>query len=110
MGRRHTVSSLPADKQTAVLDCIRAYRYLTLDGMLAELEKHGLAGIISRSALHRFLPELDKRDALRANPDEGTIITIVERGTGEVRTVKSSASGAAIEEMIVKLTLLDPVS
>ena len=109
MGRRCTFNTLPADQRTALQDCVRAHRHLTLNEILAVLEERGFKGIF-RSTLHRYIQQLNRKDVLYANPTEGTIITIIERGTGEVRTVKSSAARAAIEEMILKLTPPDPVS
>ncbi|MBK6567961.1 hypothetical protein [Candidatus Aalborgicola defluviihabitans] len=109
MGRRSNIDKLPPELHTVAIDCIRAHRHFTLDEMMFSLKELGFTQI-SRAALHRFLPELDKKDALCANPNEGTIVTIVERGTGEVRTVRSSASGLAIQTLIAKIGLPDRVS
>ena len=109
MGRRAKIDKLPPELHTAAIDCIRAHRHLTINEIVRVFEERGFPKI-SRSAIQRFLPGLDKKDALCANPNEGTIVMIVERGTGEVRTVKSSASGLAIEAMIKKLTLRDALS
>ncbi len=109
MGRRSSIEKLSPEVRTAVIDCIRAHRHFTLDEIIFTLEERGFTEV-SRSSLHRFLPSLDKKDALCANPDEGTIVTIVERGSGEVRTVKSSASGLAIDELIKKIGFPDNVS
>jgi hypothetical protein len=109
MGRRSTIDKLPPKVRTVIIDCIRANRHFTLDEIIFSLEQHGFTQM-SRAALHRYLPTLDKKDALCANPNEGTIVTIVERGSGEVRTVKSSASGLAIEELIKEIGLPDRVS
>jgi hypothetical protein len=102
MGRRSNIDKLPPELHSAVVDCIRAHRHFTLDELMSALEELGFSQI-SRSALHRFFTTLDQRDALCANPNEGTIVTIVERGTGEVRMVKSSASGLAIQSLIASL-------
>ena len=104
MGRRNSIDKLPPKVRSAVIDCIRAHRHFTLDEIILALEERGFMDV-SRSSLHRFLPRLDKNDALLANPEEGTIVTIVERGSGEVRTVNSSASGLAIATLIKELGL-----
>lgn len=109
MGRRSKIDTLPPELHTAVIDCIRAHRHLTLDEMMSALAERGF-NQISRAGLHRFLSTLDDKDALCANPNEGTVVSIVERGTGEVRTVLSSASGLAIATLIKKLGLPDTVS
>jgi hypothetical protein len=109
MGRRCSIEKLSPELRTVVIDCIRANRHFTLNEIIFSLKERGITEV-SRSALQRFLPGLDKKDALCASPNEGTIVTIVERGTGEVRTVKSSASGLAIETMIAKIGLPAKVS
>lgn len=109
MGRRSSIEKLAPEIRTAVIDCIRAHRHRTLDEIASSLNERGFIGI-SRSSIHRYLPGLDQRDALCANPNEGTIVLIIERGSGEVRTVKSSASGLAIATLIQKLGLPDLVS
>lgn len=109
MGRRSTIDSLPPGLNTAAIDCIRAHRHMTLDNILAALIEQGFANI-TRAALHRYIRILDKKDSLCANPNEGTIVTIVERGTGEVRIVKSSASGKMIEILIKQIGIPNRVS
>lgn len=103
MGRNSNVSSLPLDQQLQVDDCIRSHRYMNLDSIMDAVQRRGIAGF-SRSALHRYLKGLKVNDALHANPEEGTIITIVERGTGEVRVIKTRGSGMAIAAMIEKIS------
>lgn len=109
MGRRSKIDKLPPELQAKVIDCIRVNRHFTLNEIIFSLQERGFTQV-SRSALQRFLIGLDEKDALCANPNEGTIVTIVERGTGEVRTVKCSASGLAIEAMIRKIGLPELVS
>lgn len=104
MGRRSTIDTLPPEVKAAVLNYIRSHRHFTLDAMLADLKEQGFVQL-SRSALGRFLPKFDSRNELCANPGEGTIVTIVERGTGEVRVVKSSVSGFALEALIAQADL-----
>lgn len=104
MGRRSTIESLPPDTQAAVLNYIRSHRHYTIDEMLESLKSQGLA-CPSRSALGRYMQKLDAKDALCANPSEGTIVTIVERGTGEVRTIKCDVPGAIIERRIRELSV-----
>lgn len=101
MGRISSIHRMD-DQQRAVVDrCIREHRYTGLSDIAATLADQGIT--IPRSNLHRHLSALREKDALVASPDEGTIVTIVERGTGEVRVLKTTASGQAIAAMIEKL-------
>jgi Protein of unknown function (DUF3486) len=109
MGKNSNITNLPIDQQTQVDKLIRLHRYRNLDLIMEAARDCGITGF-SRSALHRYLQDLKQSDALCANPDEGTIITIIERGTGEVRVIKTSASGSAIVTLIEKSTARFAVS
>jgi arginine repressor len=108
MGRPTKIEQGPDQERIAIDRSIREHRYIGLDDIVADLTEQGIT--VTRSALHRYLVKLREKDSTLATPEEGTIVTIVERGTGDVRTVKSSASGAAIQEMILKLNPPEPVS
>lgn len=101
MGRTSVVRRLPLETQAVVERCIRAHSYGSLDVIVDELT--GLGVKLSRSSLHRHAKALRDKDGLCALPEEGTIVTIVERGTGEVRVVKTSASGAAVSELLERI-------
>jgi hypothetical protein len=101
MGRASKVDQLLPEQQSVVDRCIRAYRYRDLDFLLADLKEQGF--VMSRSALHRYVSRLQKRDSLCASPEEGTIVTIVERGTGAVRVLKTAATGQAVAALIAGL-------
>lgn len=100
MGRASTVKKMKPEHRIVVEDTIRKHNYLGLDEMVVELEKKGI--MITRSTLHRYLQRLEAKDHLLAGPDEATIITIVERGTGEVRVIKTSASASILANIIVQ--------
>ncbi|QDL55341.1 hypothetical protein [Rhodoferax aquaticus] len=104
MSRRFSIDKMEPHRRTMAIDCIRANRHFSLVEIIANLRELGITEI-SKSALHRYLPTLDKKDSLCASPNEGTIVTIVERGTGEVITLASSASGRTIAEMVKGLQL-----
>lgn len=76
--------------------------------MVAALADQGIN--IHRSTLHRYVADLRESDALCALPDEGTIVTIVERGTGQVNVVKTAATGQAVASLIEKIRRPDSVS
>lgn len=109
MGRISRIGSLPEAQQTQVDHAIRSNQYRNLDLILSRLQEQGIPGL-SRSGLHRNAGGLKERDAFIANPEHGTVVTIVERGTGEVRVVKTCASGVAITAMIDQITAPDPLS
>ena len=102
MGNVSKIAKLDLQLQMQINDCIRAHRYIQIDVIMKALKELGFDGI-HRSNLHCYIVKLKAQDALMANPDEGTIITIVERATGEVRVVKSRASGSAILSLIAKI-------
>ena len=54
--------------------------------------------------------KLREKDATLATPEEGTIVTIVERGSGEVRLVKTAASAEAIATLIMTFRPNQPIS
>lgn len=102
MGQISNISSLPVEQQAQVDEIIRSNRYRNLDLIMMQVEERAISGF-SRAALHRYLCGLKERDSLVANPEHGTIVTIVERGSGEVRVVKTCASGLAIASMIERI-------
>lgn len=108
MGRLSVVHRLEATTRAIVDRCIRSNQYQDVAGMMGELAAQGIN--IHRSTLHRYVAALRESDALCALPDEGTIVTIVERGTGQVRVVKTAATGQAVSALIEKIARPDHVS
>ena len=101
MGRASKIDLLTPGQQLTMDRCVRAYRYRDLDGLLEDLKAQGIE--MSRSALHRYVVKLQQRDALCAGPEEGTIVTIVERGSGSVRVLKTAATGQAVAALIANI-------
>ena len=104
MGHRFSIDKMEPQRRAMAINCIRANRHFSLVEIISCLRELGITEV-SKSSLHRYLPTLDRKDALCASPNEGTVITIVERGTGEVFTLASSASGRIIAEMVKGLEL-----
>lgn len=98
MGRISIIKRLDLSSRSIVDRVIRAHAYLDVDKIVAELEAEGIE--IARSSLHRYLVGLRERDALCAQPLEDTVITIVERSTGVVRVIKTSATADALIRLI----------
>jgi hypothetical protein len=109
MGNVSKIAKLDLQLQMQINDCIRAHSYIQIDVILRALKELGFEGI-HRSNLHCYIVKLKAQDALTANPNEGTVITIVERATGEVRVIKSSASAVAIASMIAKINVPPNIS
>lgn len=109
MGRYHSIDLLPVEQHEQVNQCIRMHRYMNLDAILADIHEQGIEQL-SRSALGRYIPQLRARDEMKVAPAEDTIVTIVERSTGEVRVVKTTASAAYVAAQIAKISGPNPVS
>ena len=108
MGRLTGIEMLQEHEKMAVDRCIREHRYVGLDDMVSTLDEQGIK--VTRSSLHRYLLKLRDRDATLATPEEGTIVTIVERATGEVRLVKTAASAESIATLIMTFRPNRPIS
>ena len=99
MGRLLKIELLPEAERIAIDRSIREHRYMLLDEIVADLTAQGI--VVGRSSLHRYVVKLRENDATLATPEEGTIVTIVERGSGEVRLVNTAASAEAIATLIM---------
>jgi hypothetical protein len=108
MGRNTKIEQGPEHERIAIDRCIREHRYMGLDRMVADLAAQGLS--VNRSSLQRYMSKLREKDANLATPEEGTIVTIVERASGEVRLVKSAASADAIATLIMTFRPNRPIS
>ncbi len=91
----NTLNPLALDRVNRI---IREHRYVNLAQVQDQLEKDGLS--VKKSTLHRYVVQLRERDALCARPEEDTIVTIVERSTGEVRVVKTAISAEAVAALL----------
>lgn len=66
--------------------------------MVAELSGMGLS--VSRSALHRYTRDLEKRDGARCQDENITVVVIVNRATGKTVTHLTPASAVKISAAI----------
>lgn len=99
MARATALGEYSQEQQLRAIALMRANRHRTLDEIVEELKT--LDGMtISRSSVHRTLRKLNARDQLLANDQEQVIVTIVDRGTGEVRVIKTPVLAEMIESMI----------
>lgn len=102
MGRTSTAKRLTPTDQQALNLAIRASSYVDLDKVRAQLQGGGIT--LSRSSLYRYAAKLRERDAMTATPEEGTVVTIVERPSGFVQVVKTSMHGDAVAALIQQTT------
>jgi len=102
MGRQFVIECLSPAEQIQVDQCIRLHGYRHIDQIMESVLLLKIPKL-SRSALGRYTKRLREKEEMCAQPNEETIITIVERGTGEVRMIKSCASGQVLAAMIEKI-------
>jgi len=99
MGRKSAFESLEPEKKAKVLAFIRANRHKVIDDIqTALLEVEGVD--IARSTLHRTITKINARDQLLARAEEQTVVTVVDRVTGEVRVIKTCMPGDLVEALI----------
>lgn len=101
MPRASTIGQLSLSEIELVNKLIRASRYRSMNTTLEALRKEGID--VSRSALGRYALSLKRDDGLMASPADNTIITIVERNSGKIRVVKTSAPADAIASHLESL-------
>ena len=71
---------------------------MDVDRIVEDLENEGIK--LARSTVYRHMVILRERDAMTAQPEEDTVVTIVERSTGVVRVLKSSATAESLAALI----------
>ncbi|ART47586.1 MULTISPECIES: DUF3486 family protein [Acidovorax] len=99
MGRKSAFKSLEPEKQAKALALMRAHRHKSIDDIRAALiDSEDLD--ISRSAVHRMLSKLNARDQMLASAEEHTVVTVVDRITGEVVVIKTAVPASLIESLI----------
>lgn len=103
MGRLTSIQKLPPEIRAKVDALLNAHPHFTLNQLMELLSENDL-NVCSRSALSRYLTaECGRRSMLPLREDE-TVITIIERKTGEVRVLKTPVSAALVAAAVDKLT------
>lgn len=103
MGQIFKVKKLPPADLLRVDAIIRQYHYSQLNAMVAALG--GIGVPISRSALHRYTKDLEKRDGATCQDENVTVVVIVSRATGRTETHLTPASAAKISAAIAALAV-----
>ena len=103
MSRISSILKLSPEQNAAVDVCVRRFRYVDLQGMLAELETQGIG--LAKSTLHRYVVKLRDRDGMHAGSADDVVVVIVERSTGQTTTLTTGASRAAVVAVIEGLKI-----
>lgn len=98
MGRNSNIQQLSVEDNLAVDACIRKRRFITVDAILEELVESGIN--ISRAGLHRYMQKLKKRDSLNFGSPNDTVIVVMQRSTGAVFNLTTTASVEVVVAMI----------
>ena len=102
MGRASNVAYLKPEHRAIVDACIRRHLYINTAAMVVELAGRGIK--LSKSGLHRYASKLREGDALHAGTPDATIVIIVERGTGAVTVLTTSASRDVVAGLVASAT------
>lgn len=111
MGRRNTVTRLPAEVQTEIDDHLRSTGFTGYEAYADTLRRRGLD--VSKSALHRYGRVLERRtQMLKAAAEisaagvdaeitaelcgEATLVVVVDRAFGRSRLVSVAQPAAAV--------------
>lgn len=101
MGRASNVAYLKPEQRAIVDGCIRRHLYVNTAAMLLELADHGIK--LSKSGLNRYALKLRGGDALHAGTPDATVVIIVERVTGSVTSLTTSASRDVVAGLVAGL-------
>lgn len=101
MGRVSTFKYLTPEQHAVADACIRRYRYARIDAVLEELQAVGIK--ISRSALGRYMKQLGERDGMLMDSSDATVVTIVDRASGNVMVLKTAVNWSALASYIQAL-------
>lgn len=101
MGQIFKVKKLPPADLLRVDAVIRQHHYSQLNAMLTALDGIGVS--VSRSALHRYTKDLEKRDGATCQDENVTVVVIVSRATGRTETHLTPASAAKVSAAIAAL-------
>ena len=108
MGRLSEIDKLPEEHRCIAEACIRQHRYGQIDKVVEILAEQGIS--VARSSVHRHGRKLSECDMMCASPEEGTVVTIVERQSGAVRVVNTQANAEAVATLIATFKFPEPIS
>lgn len=102
MSKPHSIDLLSPPEHEIVVRSIRAHRYAQVNLIAEDIKAAGIEKI-SRSAIGRYVARVRARDEQTAQPDQNTIVTVVQRSTGTVQVIKTSASAETVMAQIAKI-------
>lgn len=98
MSKASNVAYLKPEQRAIVDACIRRHLYVNTAAMVAELAGRDIK--LSKSGLNRYASKLRAGEALHAGTSNATIVIIVERGTGSVTSLTTSASQDVVAALV----------
>ena len=98
MARRSAFNYLTPEQNAAADACIRQYRYARLDEIVEALEAQGI--VMTRSAVGRYMKKLRERDGMLMDATDATVVTIVDRASGNVIVLKTALGGSELASRI----------
>lgn len=104
MGRILKIKTLSADERARIDAVIREHNYNQLDAMVAALSEADIQ--VSRSALHRYSRDLEKRDGACCQDENITVVVIVSRATGKTETILTPASSDDVAALVRSISSL----
>lgn len=103
MGRLSSIQRLTPDVRVKFDALLSAHPHFTLDQLMSLLAENNL-DVCSRSALGRYLAAENGRRSFPPLDDDETVITIIERRSGEVRVLRTPVSATLVAAAVEKLT------
>lgn len=104
MGRHSTIRSLSPEMLMRAEALIREFDYIHLEQVLHIMRAEGIN--TSRSALNRYAMKLKQQDGLFAGSPDRTVVVLLDRITGNVTTLSTSATSEVVTQTISNLTTL----
>lgn len=101
MGRASNVAYLKPEERAIVDGCIRRHLYVNTAAMVLELAGRGIN--LSKSGLNRYALKLREGDSRHAGTADATVVIIVERQTGSVTSLTTSASRDVVACLVAGL-------
>ena len=101
MSRASNVAYLKPEQRAIVDGCIRSHLYVNTAAMVLELAGRGIQ--LSKSGLNRYALKLKEGDARHTGTADATVVIIVERETGSVTSLTTSASRDVVAGLVAGL-------
>lgn len=98
MGKPSFAQRRPLAERHLIDEVVRDNQFYNVDRCLDELKAHGIS--TTRSALARYMKRQRDKSQMLPKGDSPTIVTLVDRVSGEARHLRTDLSIDEIEAMI----------